>query len=142
MILCGWVTDTSIAACFLDTLGPGLLIMCNFAAVNLWMSRKFNLVLDEKPALSRLAGEVTRRGIYAFPALLMPVIILGGIYGGILTPTGVGTPVAFPFSDGVSGPEPHDFPGIGVCDVDMLVCTVAELAALAGLGGALGAAQA
>ncbi|MDI6837908.1 MAG: TRAP transporter large permease [Rhizobiaceae bacterium] len=87
MILFGWVTDTSIAACFLATLGPGLLIMVNFCIVNLWMSRKFNLVLDEKPAFSEFAGEITRRGINAFPALLMPVMILGGIYGGIMTPT-------------------------------------------------------
>ncbi|WP_428644795.1 TRAP transporter large permease [Roseibium sp.] len=87
MILFGWVTDTSIAACFLATLGPGLLIMFNFAAVNVWMSRKFNLVLDEKPTFSEFSRDVTKRGIYAFPALLMPVMILGGIYGGIMTPT-------------------------------------------------------
>ena len=87
MILFGWVTETSILACFLATLGPGLLIMVNFSLVNLWMSRKFNLVLDEKPALGDLAGEVARRGVHAFPAMLMPVIILGGIYGGIFTPT-------------------------------------------------------
>lgn len=87
MILFGWVTETSILACFLATLGPGLLIMVNFSLVNLWMSRKFNLVLDEKPALGELAGEVARRGVHAFPAMLMPVIILGGIYGGIVTPT-------------------------------------------------------
>ncbi|WP_067334262.1 TRAP transporter large permease [Stappia indica] len=87
MILFGWVTETSILACFLATLGPGLLIMFNFSVVNLWMSRKFNLVLDEKPALGELAGEVARRGVHAFPAMLMPVIILGGIYGGIVTPT-------------------------------------------------------
>lgn len=87
MILFGWVTETSILACFLATLGPGLLIMVNFSLVNLWMSRKFNLVLDDKPALGDLAGEVARRGVHAFPAMLMPVIILGGIYGGIVTPT-------------------------------------------------------
>nr|WP_207186963.1 TRAP transporter large permease [Rhodovulum imhoffii] len=87
MIVYGWVTDTSILACFLATLGPGLLIMFNFSAVNLWMSRKFDLVLDEKPDLSHLAGEVARRGFHATPALLMPVIILGGIYGGVVTPT-------------------------------------------------------
>ncbi len=87
MILFGWVTETSIAACFLATLAPGLLIMFNFSVVNLWMSRKFNLVLEEKPTASEFAGEVAMRGIYAFPALLMPVIILGGIYGGIMTPT-------------------------------------------------------
>ncbi|MCK7613857.1 TRAP transporter large permease [Roseibium sediminicola] len=87
MILFGWVTDTSIAACFLATLGPGLLIMFNFSAVNLWMSRRFNLVLDEKPTAREFAKDVGKRGVYAFPALLMPVMILGGIYGGIMTPT-------------------------------------------------------
>ena len=87
MIVYGWVTDTSILACFLATLGPGLLIMFNFSVVNLWMSRKFNLILDDKPSFSELSSEVAKRGFHAFPALLMPVIILGGIYGGIMTPT-------------------------------------------------------
>jgi tripartite ATP-independent transporter DctM subunit len=87
MIVYGWVTDTSILACFLATLGPGLLIMLNFSLVNLWQARKFNLVLDDKPSFSQLSGEAARRGVHAFPALLMPVIILGGIYGGVMTPT-------------------------------------------------------
>jgi tripartite ATP-independent transporter DctM subunit len=87
MIVYGWVTDTSILACFLATLGPGLLIMTSFSVINLWMSRKFNLVLDDKPTFSELTGEAVKRGIHAFPALLMPVMILGGIYGGIMTPT-------------------------------------------------------
>lgn len=87
MIVYGWVTDTSILACFLATLGPGLFIMFNFSVVNLWMSRKFDLVLDDKPSFSELSSEVAQRGFQAFPALLMPVIILGGIYGGIMTPT-------------------------------------------------------
>lgn len=87
MIVYGWVTDTSILACFLATLGPGLLIMVAFALINLWMARKFPLVLDEKPKLTELASEATRRGVHAFPALLMPIIILGGIYGGVMTPT-------------------------------------------------------
>ncbi len=87
MIVYGWVTDTSILACFLATLGPGLFIMFNFSVVNLWMARKFNLHLDDKPSLGELTSEVTKRDINAFPALLMPVMILGGIYGGIMTPT-------------------------------------------------------
>lgn len=87
MIVYGWVTDTSILACFLATLGPGLLIMVNFSVVNLIMARRFPLVLDEKPTFSQMTSEVTKRGIHAFPALLMPVIILGGIYGGVMTPT-------------------------------------------------------
>jgi len=62
----------------------------------------------------------------------------GAEYGELLNvPNGVGTPVAFQFSDGTNGPLPHDFAGVGPCDVDMLVCTVAELAAFAGLSGVL-----
>ena len=87
MIVYGWVTDTSILACFLATLGPGLLIMAAFSVINLVMSRKFNLVLDEKPSPATLTREVASRGWHAFPALLMPIIILGGIYGGVMTPT-------------------------------------------------------
>jgi tripartite ATP-independent transporter DctM subunit len=87
MIVYGWVTDTSILACFLATLGPGLMIMVAFSVVNLFMSRKFPLVLDERPTAKTLTREVGKRGVHALPALLMPIIILGGIYGGIMTPT-------------------------------------------------------
>ena len=87
MIIYGWVTDTSILACFLATMGPGLLITFLFSVVNVVMARKFPLVLDPpKPA-----KEAVREGVSltarATPALIMPLIILGGIYGGIMTPT-------------------------------------------------------
>ncbi|CAM3892513.1 TRAP transporter large permease [Vreelandella rituensis] len=87
MIVYGWVTDTSILASFLATLGPGLLIMLLFCIVNMVMSRKFDLVLDEPMAFDQRIRDAGRRTFHAIPALLMPVIILGGIYGGIMTPT-------------------------------------------------------
>lgn len=87
MIVYGWVTDTSILASFLATLGPGLLIMLNFSIVNLVMARKFPLILDEPMDTAALMKHASKRTINAIPALLMPVIILGGIYGGIMTPT-------------------------------------------------------
>ena len=87
MIVYGWVTETSILASFLATLGPGLLIMFNFAIVNLVMARKFPLVLDEKLPMGEMVKEAGSKTVLATPALLMPVIILGGIYGGIMTPT-------------------------------------------------------
>ncbi len=37
--------------------------------------------------MATLVSESRKRTVHAFPALLMPFIILGGIYGGILTPT-------------------------------------------------------
>ncbi|MEJ2766562.1 TRAP transporter large permease [Photobacterium sp. MCCC 1A19761] len=87
MIVYGWVTDTSILACFLATLGPGLLVTFNFAVINLLMARKFPLVLEEKLPFGDMLKEASSRTVHAIPALLMPVIILGGIYGGIMTPT-------------------------------------------------------
>ncbi len=87
MIVYGWVTDTSILACFLATLGPGLLVTFNFAVINIFMSRKFPLILDDKPDMGEMLNKVTEKTFNAVPALLMPVIILGGIYGGIMTPT-------------------------------------------------------
>ncbi|MFT6917224.1 MAG: C4-dicarboxylate transporter DctM subunit [Motiliproteus sp.] len=87
MIVYGWVTETSILASFLATLGPGLLIMLALSVVNMVMSRKFPLVLDEPVAFDVMLKEASNRTVHAIPALLMPVIILGGIYGGIMTPT-------------------------------------------------------
>lgn len=83
--------------------------MVAFSLVNLVMARKFPLVLDDRPSLGELRSEVTRRGMHAGPALLMPVIILGGIYGGVMTPTEAAAmaviyaiPVGFFFYRGLS----------------------------------------
>lgn len=87
MIIYGWVTDTSILACFLATLGPGLLITALFCVVNLVMARKFPLVLDAPMTVKETIKDGVKHTSRAIPALIMPVIILGGIYGGIMTPT-------------------------------------------------------
>ena len=62
----------------------------------------------------------------------------GARYGGPLEiPNGVGKPVAFQFTDGRYGPQPHTFPGIsGNCDINMLIIEPAALRVLADLPGA------
>jgi len=87
MIIYGWVTDTSILACFLATLGPGLLITFLFSVVNLVMARKFPLKLDPPATTAEIIKDGVTCTNRAIPALIMPLIILGGIYGGIMTPT-------------------------------------------------------
>jgi C4-dicarboxylate transporter, DctM subunit len=87
MIVYGWVTDTSILACFLSTLGPGLLITLTFSVTNLVMCRQFPLVLDPPQSFRETVREGISATYVAIPALIFPVIILGGIYGGIMTPT-------------------------------------------------------
>lgn len=87
LILYGWVTQTSILACFLSTIGPGLLITFLFCIINLIWARKFDLKLDAPMPIKERISLAGTRGISALPALMMPVIILGGIYGGFFTPT-------------------------------------------------------
>ncbi len=87
MILYGWVTETSILACFLSTLVPGLLITLLLSVVNMVWARKFNLKLESRDVIRERRRELVPRTISAAPALLMPVIVLGGIYGGVFTAT-------------------------------------------------------
>lgn len=87
MILYGWVTETSILACFLSTLVPGLLITLLLSIVNMVWAKKFNLKLESRDVIRERRKELVPRTISAAPALLLPVIVLGGIYGGVFTAT-------------------------------------------------------
>lgn len=85
MIIYGWVTETSILACFLATVGPGILILLGISIVSLIYSKKLTLSIDTKEVVKEKRKELPSRTLRAFPALLMPFIVLGGIYGGIFT---------------------------------------------------------
>lgn len=87
MIIYGWVTDTSILACFLATLCPGLLITFLFALVNIYLTRHYPLVMEPPRTMKDAFREGASRTAKALPAIVMPVIILGGIYGGVMTVT-------------------------------------------------------
>ena len=83
----GWVTETSILACFLSTLVPGLLICFLMCVVNMYWCRNFDLKLADKAILLEKRKKIVPITLHAAPALLMPLIILGGIYGGVFTAT-------------------------------------------------------
>jgi tripartite ATP-independent transporter DctM subunit len=76
-----------VLACFLSTIGPGLLTMAIFCGINLYCARKFPLVLAPEISAEEKQRQIVRKGWKALPALFMPVLILGGIYGGVMTPT-------------------------------------------------------
>lgn len=95
MILYGWVTETSILACFLATVGPGIAITITLSIMNLIWARKFNLVLEDPMPIAEKINQIKTRTWGALPALLMPVVILGGIYGGVFTPTEAAAVSAF-----------------------------------------------
>lgn len=87
MIIFGYVTGTSVLAGFLSTVGPGLLTILIFCSINRFLVRKYPLVLLPPISTREKAHQIVTKGWSALPALLMPVIILGGIYGGAMTPT-------------------------------------------------------
>ena len=75
LILYGLVTETSITDLFVGGIGPGLLLLVVFALYAMWFNRKMPRKTFD---MSRLI-QALREGIWA---LLMPVILLGGIYSG------------------------------------------------------------
>jgi tripartite ATP-independent transporter DctM subunit len=83
MIFYGALTQTSIAALFLAGLVPGLLLALALFIANAILARRYNHPTSEAVALSVMV----RRGLRALPALTIPVVILGGIVFGIMTPT-------------------------------------------------------
>jgi tripartite ATP-independent transporter DctM subunit len=89
MILYGWLTYTSITACFLAGSLPGVLLMFIFIIINWIMVGRYPTVKKPRPwgRPKEVVGEVFSTGWRALPALLMPVLILGTIYGGVATPT-------------------------------------------------------
>ncbi|WP_417627211.1 TRAP transporter large permease [Pararhodobacter aggregans] len=83
MVLFALVSDTSIGYLFLGGVMPGLILGVLLMMVNAWQARVHNYPVEEPVPLR----EIPRVTLRALPALLMPVILLVGIYGGITTPT-------------------------------------------------------
>jgi tripartite ATP-independent transporter DctM subunit len=87
LILYAWIAQQSVLACFLATVFPGFILMALLIAVSMVLLKKTDMERDpelDKPLTAEL---VTHRVKVASPALTMPVIVLGGIYGGFVTPT-------------------------------------------------------
>ncbi len=83
MVVYALVSDASIGYLFLAGVVPGL-IMGLFQAGYIFSSAYRRNFPVETPVPLRELPKVT---LNAFPALMMPVVLLGGIYGGVTTPT-------------------------------------------------------
>ena len=78
------ITGTSIADMFMAGIVPGLLMGVALVIVVMLEAKKHNI----KPSREKASGKERCDAFKdAFWGFLMPVIILGGIYGGIFTPT-------------------------------------------------------
>ena len=83
MIIYGVLTGVSIGALFMGGILPGFLVGGSLMLVAWVIARKKGYKGDEKASGAKIWATFKD----AILALLMPVIILGGIYGGVFTPT-------------------------------------------------------
>ena len=85
LILFGVLTETSIVDLFFAGVVPGLLLALSDAIVLVFFAWYLKL-----PSGRFDADFIVSATKEAWPALLMPVILLGGLYGGLFTPTEAG----------------------------------------------------
>ena len=83
MVLYALVSDSSVGYLFLGGVLPGLLIGSVIMALNAYQAHRRGFAVEAAVPVHQLP----RTTISAFPVLLMPVILLYGIYGGVATPT-------------------------------------------------------
>lgn len=83
MVLYAMVSNQSVGYLFLGGIVPGLVMGGVLMATNAVVAHRRDFKVEEVVPLRSLPG-VT---VSAFPALLMPAILLYGIYGGLTTPT-------------------------------------------------------
>ena len=86
MIIYAYVMEQSVAALFLAGILPGILIGTGLMLCNNVIARRHP---ERFPGLKRRAGwgEKGQASLRAFFPLMTPVIIMGGILGGVFTPT-------------------------------------------------------
>jgi len=83
MIIYGVISNTSIAELFIAGIGPGLLILLLFS-IYCWIYAVRNNVPAEDPAPWGERALAVQKALWP---LGFPAIIIGGIYGGIFSPT-------------------------------------------------------
>ena len=91
MVMYALVSDTSIGYLFLGGFVPGVMMGIALMMLNARQARIENVPLE----IPIPRSELPRLTIRAFPALLMPIILLFGIYGGATTPTEAAAIAAF-----------------------------------------------
>jgi tripartite ATP-independent transporter DctM subunit len=84
LVIYGSLANVSIGALFLAGIVPGILMGLALMAMIALVARRRQLpVLEQRPR----GAEARRVFLGALPALLMPVLVVGGILGGVVTPT-------------------------------------------------------
>lgn len=88
MLIFAWITNQSVLACFLATIIPGIIFMFFLSIwIHFQCRNNPNIKMPEIEPLPQKMRTIRNTTWQALPALFFPVIVLGGIYGGIMTVT-------------------------------------------------------
>ena len=82
-VIWGVIAEQSIARLFMAGVGPGLLLAAGLMVITYFHARRHDIPREPR-ASAREIGTALREGGWALAA---PVLVLGGIYGGVFTPT-------------------------------------------------------
>ncbi|MFM7013010.1 MAG: TRAP transporter large permease [Betaproteobacteria bacterium] len=82
-VIWGVIAEQSISRLFSAGIVPGLIMALGLSVVCWWHARRNKIPTQKRASLSEIRYAL-RDGIWA---LLAPAIVLGGIYGGVFTPT-------------------------------------------------------
>ena len=85
LILFGIITEESIVKLFFAGFVPGILLAISDAVIIVFIAWRLKL-----PAGEFRLDNLWHSTVEALPAILMPVFVLGGLYGGVFTPTEAG----------------------------------------------------
>jgi C4-dicarboxylate transporter, DctM subunit len=85
MIIYAWMAEVSVAKLFFAGFLPGFIACASMMGLSYYYARKLNLPVEQKFSLN----EVGKATVRAFWALLIPLVIWGGIFLGIATATEV-----------------------------------------------------
>ncbi|WP_319783858.1 TRAP transporter large permease [Oceanisphaera sp. IT1-181] len=83
MIIYGVISGTSISELFIAGLGPGLLIIVLFSLYCIWYAKRHNIPVEPRASWAERLTSI-RRAVWP---LGFPAIVVGGIYGGVFSPT-------------------------------------------------------
>jgi C4-dicarboxylate transporter DctM subunit len=83
MVIYGWIANQSVGKLLLAGAVPGVFVGLSLMLLCAWLAYRRDYVREKRATL----GELIRQGRETILALLTPVIIMGGILLGLVTPT-------------------------------------------------------
>jgi tripartite ATP-independent transporter DctM subunit len=83
MVIYGWLSDVSVGGLFIGGLIPGAILGGALMIMTVILSYRITMPIMPRPPLKEIA-DLSKK---AFLSLMTPLIIVGGIWSGIFTPT-------------------------------------------------------